>query len=283
MRHAEPRTERGAKAARVTAMCLLVLAGCVLGFRGKAGFQGVHEIAGIDEIRIRLPDTPVDIVGCVAVAEDPELCPEQLSYRGVWSSIGGSANDAEANAARPSLQFVREAGFAELSAVVPLAVAGLVDLEIETMTLPGDRDLQVVGGLGDVSVDGVSATVSVVVDVGDVEVRGGDEGVAVTTGQGAISVVTAGHADLRTSRGAVEVEQRSGARDLFVDTGVGDITVTLLSDADVELTVRAPGTIRVDTPQITAVTRGEFNRRLGTGSVRIELTTDAGAVWVHVL
>lgn len=270
------------------AVALLVVASCVLGFRGKAAFRGEHDLTGIQEVRITLPDTPIDVVACTPVpeaddeetGEDP-LCPEALAYRGIWDSIAGTAQDAEDNAAEPTLQLVRERGFAALSAIIPLSVSGLVDLDLETITLPGDRDLRVNGGVGDIAIEGVSATVTVVAEFGDVQVIGGDEGVAVNTGEGDITVVTAGHADLRTEFGRVQVEQQVGARDLTVVTGDGDIRVTLASDADVELTIEAPGTIEVRTPQVTAVTDGSFARRLGAGSVRITLTTDRGGVVVQ--
>jgi len=269
------------RATSVAACAALSISACVLGFRGKAAFTADHDLSGVEEVEITLPDTPIDILGCTAVEDDPEACPELLSYRGVWSSLGGTSNKAESNAAEPTVQLVREGGLAALSTVVPLSIAGLVDLEMGTMTMPGDRDVQVYGGVGDVSVDGMLSTVTVVVDVGDVEVRGANDGLAVNTEHGNILVFTGGHADLRTQWGSVDVEQLGGARDLFVETENGDITVTLTDDADVSFTIRAPGTIRIDTPQVTAVTDGSFERTLGTGSVSIELTTDAGGVVVR--
>jgi len=264
------------------ALGLLAAGACVIGFRGKAAVSGEHDLVGIDEVRIELPDTPVDVVACTPIDPesdgDPALCPETLAYRAVWSSTAGTAKDAEDNAAKPSIAVAREDGFLRMGAIVPISVAGLVDLELETIELPADRDLHIAGGVGDIAIDGPAATVTVEIDVGDVDVIGGDEGLAVNTGQGAIEVVTAGHADLRTGRGSVVVEQTVGSRDLLVHTAEGNIDVTLAGDVDVDLVVRATGSIRVDTPQITTITRRTFERRVGTGAVTIELVTGRGSV-----
>lgn len=264
---------------------LLALGACVIGFRGKAAIRGEHDLVGIEEVRIELPDTPIDVVACTAVPDEPEdavpICPETLSYRAVWSSTAGTAKDAEDTAAKPTIQVAREDGFALMTAVVPISVAGLVDLEMETIELPADRDLHIEGGVGDVAIDGPAATVTVSIEVGDVSVIGGDAGLAVATGLGAIEVVTAGHADLRTDRGPVRVEQTVGSRDLQVHTGDGNIEVTLADDADVDLVVRATGSIRVDTPQITTITERSLQRRVGTGSVTVELVTGRGSVEIH--
>ena len=259
----------------------LLLGACVVGYRGKAAFSGEHEIGGVEEVRITMPDTPIDIVTCTAVAEDPTLCPETLSYRGIWHSIAGTASHAEDTAATPTLQLTRDQGFATLEALVPLSVAGLVDLEMGTIRLPDDRDLQIVGGVGDVFIDGPRASVTVDIEVGDVEILGGDAGVAVRTDLGDVVLLTAGHADIRTRRGRVDVEQTGGVTDLLVQTGEGDITVTIQNDADVEFSIRTPGRIVVNTPQVTTVARGSFERRVGTGAVRITLSTDRGDVVVR--
>ena len=265
----------------LAATWIVGLGACVIGYRGKAAISGEHDLVGIEEVRIELPDTPVDLVACTPVEDDPDICPETLSYRAVWSSVAGTSKDAEDNAAKPTIQVAREDGFALITAVVPISVAGLVDLEMETIELPGDRDLQIVGGVGDVAIDGPAATVTVSIDVGDVDVIGGDEGLAVNTEQGSIEVLTAGHADLRTGRGTVVVEQTVGSRDLLVHTGDGNIDVTLAGDADVDLVVRSTGSIRVDTPQITTITERSFERQVGTGTVTIELVTRRGSVEVR--
>lgn len=262
-------------------LSLGVAAACVAGFRGKAAFSGEHDLTGVREVRISLPDTPIDVVACTPVEDDAAVCPETLSYRGIWDSVSGTARGAEDTASTPNLRLTREDGFAALSAIVPLSVAGLVDLEMGTLSLPADRDLQVFGGVGDVLVDGTRATVVVDVEVGDVEVRGGDEGLAVTTELGEVVVTTAGHADLRTGRGSVDIEQTGGAQDLLVETGDGDIIVTLADDGDVDFVIEAPGRISVNTPQVTSVTQGSFARRLGQGTVQITLRTDRGAVLVR--
>jgi DUF4097 and DUF4098 domain-containing protein YvlB len=213
-------------------------------------------------------------------AEAPDLCPPTLRYDGVWMSTGGTNEDARRNASRPILELRRDDAFARLAAVVPLEVAGLVELEMGDIRLPGDRDVALITTLGDVEVEGVHASIAVEVDIGDVTIRGGDEGVGVNLGVGSIDVETPGHADLRVDTGDVRVVQTAGGQDLFVSVGSGSIDVELGSDADLELEIRAPGTIRVQTDTVNAITTGSPSRRTGAAQHRIELHTTSGDVTV---
>lgn len=257
----------------------LLLAGCALGFRGEAAFEGEHDLAGTQELRIELPDTPLTVVACAA--DQPDTCPTSLRYDGVWLSVSGSRQGARDDAAAPTLVFERDEGFALLRAQVPLAVDGGLDLEMGTLELPDDRDLDLRTGLGNVSVHGTVASVVIDLGVGDVEVRGADGGLGVRTGLGDLDIVTPGHAELHTDHGHVQVEQSGSPRDLRVRTGLGDITVTLASDADIDLEVTTAGRITVVTPSITTVTSGRLARRNGNGSIRIELSSPRGDIEVH--
>lgn len=257
----------------------LVLCGCALGFRGEAAFVGEHDLAGTDELRIELPDTPLTVVACAA--DVPETCPPSLHYDGTWVSIAGSRQDARQSAATPTMVFERDEGFATLRAEVPLHVDGLVDLELGPLSLPDDRDLDLRTGVGDVSVRGTEASVVIDVDVGDVEVRGADGGLAVRTGLGDLDVITPGHAELQTGGGDVLAEQSGASRDLRVRTDGGSITVTLASDADIDLEIQTAGRITVRTPSITVLTSGTLQRRNGNGSIRIELVSPRGDIEVR--
>ncbi len=257
----------------------LLLVGCVVGFRGEAVFEGDHDLSTVDAVRLALPSTPVLVAACRA--DMPSLCPQRLSYGGRWRSVGGTEDDAAAHARAPLLVFEQVGDFAELRAEIPLEVRGLVDLQMDEIVLPDDRDLEIRTGTGDVEVFGMRGAVVVDVDVGEVEVSGAEEGVAVRVDLGSIRVVTGGHVDLRTGSGDVEVIHTAGARDTFVRSGAGDVHLELGDDLDVDLHIRAPGTIRVRTPAITTITTGHFDRRTGTGMVRIELVTEAGDVLVE--
>jgi DUF4097 and DUF4098 domain-containing protein YvlB len=136
--------------------------------------------------------------------------------------------------------------------------------------------------VGDVEVVGVVASVAIEVDVGDVVVYGADAGLGVHTGQGSIEVESAGAVDVESGRGAIEVTQTDFGRELRARTGSGDIRVHLASDGDLDLVVHASGTIRVTTDAITTVTEGHFERRTGSGGVRIELRTESGDVEVDL-
>jgi hypothetical protein len=260
-------------------LALVLLAGCVLGFRGEAAFTGEHALDDTQELRIELPDTPLTVVACAAA--DPETCPASLRYEGTWLAVAGSRKDARADAATPTLVFERDAGFATLRAEIPLAVDGTLDLEMGTLQLPDDRDLDLRTGLGDVSVLGTEASVVIDVGVGDIEVRGADGGLAARTGLGDLDVVTRGHAELHTDDGLVQVEQSGAPRDLRVRTELGDITVTLASDADIDLEIHTRGRITVRTPSITSVTSGRLARRNGNGSIRVELSSSRGDIEVR--
>ncbi len=257
----------------------ILLVGCVIGYRGEAEFAGEHDLAGTDELRVALPDTPLTIQACQA--DEPDTCPALLRYDGAWVSVAGSRADARRLASRPTLRFTRDEGFASLGAELPLSVDGLVDLQMSTITLPDDRDLDLRTGVGDVTVRGVEATVVIDVEVGAVEVFGADAGLAVRTGQGAITVETAGHAELRTAEGDVRVTQTGAARDLLVDTEGGAIEVTLATDADIDLEINTRGRIVVRTPSITTVTEGHFARQNGNRSMRVRLSTPRGDVSVN--
>lgn len=257
----------------------LLLTGCALGFRGEAEIVGTHDLRNTTELRIELPDTPLSIEACAA--DVPQTCPETLDYDGVWLSVAGSRADARDQAATPTLRFERDEGFATLRAEVPLAVQGLVDLEMGELRLPDDRHLDLRTGVGDVSVLGVEASVVVDVEVGDVTIRGADGGLAVRTGQGTIDVRTPGHAELRTGSGHVTIEQTGSARDLLVHTEEGDIVVTLASDADLDLEIDTSGRISVRTPSITTVTSDHFARINGNGSARVRLISPRGDVQVR--
>jgi hypothetical protein len=249
---------------------------CVVGARARAPFSATHDLSDVAELRIDLPSTPITVTACNA--DVPEVCPQTLVYTGSWVSTGGTRSDARAHAERPSVVFERAAGFGELRAMVPTSVAGLVELELEEVIVPSDRDLDLRTTLGDVVVFGTVAAVSVDIDIGDVEIRGGDGGVGIRLNRGQVAVTTAGHVDVRSGRGSIEVVQTAGARDVYVDVDAGDVRLEVGDDANLDLTVEAGDDILVRTPSIRAVTSGNFSRRTGTASVRIEIHTGAGDV-----
>ena len=257
-------------------LATLALAGCVIGVRGEAVFVAEHDIPEIDEVMIDLPSTPLTVLGCNPSVRD--TCPASIRYDGVWMSTAGTQTDASFNATVPFLELVRDEGFARLRAEVPLSVAGLVELEMGDVHLPGDRDVHLITTLGDIEVAGVTASVTVEVDTGEITIRGGDEGVGVALGQGRVDVETPGHADIRVETGSVALFQTGGAQDIFISTGSGNVTVELNDDMDLDVDISAPGTIRVQTDAINTVTRGSFQRRTGTAAFALTLRTADGDV-----
>jgi hypothetical protein len=246
---------------------LVFAAACVLGYRGEAQLDLRHELDGIVAVRIDLPSTPLEIVGCDAAA--PAACAEVLALAGRVHATGGTAKDARAHAEKLTLVLESVDGLLSLRADVPLAVRGLVELEIDRIELPGDRDVDVRTGLGDVSVVGMRGAVAIDVDTGNVDVEDGDGGVAVRLGIGDIDARTRGDLDLVVETGDVAIVQTGDARDVHVTTDAGDVTLELADDADLDLDVRADGTIRVTTGTVVAIAEGELVRVVGEGSTQI--------------
>ncbi|MBC8071804.1 MAG: hypothetical protein IAG13_25990 [Deltaproteobacteria bacterium] len=257
---------------RQSAIGLLGLAACVLGWRGEASIAGVHDLDGIVSVRIDLPSTPLSVVAC-----DPEAltgCPAQLRYAGRFLSTGGSARDAENHAQQAALRFDRDAGLGSLHAELPLAVRGLVELEIEEIELPSDRDIELVTDRGDVEVFGARRSVAVRTETGDVTIDGGDAGVAVDVDDGDVYVRSPGDVDLFGEQGAISMVQTGAPRRVHIRTGHGGVRLELAASTDLDLDVRADGEIRVTTAALVVRTEDRLRRTTGAGS--IEVTIDAG-------
>ncbi|HET6584371.1 MAG TPA: DUF4097 family beta strand repeat-containing protein [Nannocystaceae bacterium] len=248
---------------------LVCACACVLGYRGEAMLDASWDVAGVVAVRIDLPSTPIEIVACDVAA--PVACPETLAVVGRVLSTGGTAKEARAHAEDLALLFEREDGLASLRAEIPLAARGLVELEIERIDVPGDRDLDVRTSLGDVSVVGARGAVSVDVDTGDVAIEDGDGGVAVRLRHGRIDAATPGDADLVCEAGDVALVQTGDARDAYVRAAAGDVRIELADDAALDLDLHAGGTIRVTTTTIVSVTDGELVREVGEGTTRVEV------------
>jgi len=254
------------RAARTLAL-VLVGAACVLGYRGEAQLDVRHDLAGIVAVRIDLPSTPLEIVGCDAAA--PAACPEVLALAGRVHATGGTANEARTHAERLALVFESTGALLSLHADVPLSVRGLVELEIERIELPGDRDLDVRTDLGDVTVVGTRGAVAIDVEVGNVVVEDGDGGVAVRIGWGELDAQTPGDVDVVIETGDVAIVQTGDARDVHVISDAGDVTIELADDANLDLDIRAEGTIRVTTDTVVAIASRELVREVGEGSTHV--------------
>lgn len=261
------RTARSGRARDL--ITLLCASACVLGYRGEAMLAASWDLAGVIAVRIDLPSTPIEIVACDVAA--PVACPETLALGGRVLSTGGTAKEARSHAEELGLLFERDGGLASLRAEVPLDVRGLVDLEIERIALPGDRDLDVRTSLGDVAIVGARGAVAVDVDTGDVAIEDGDGGVAVRLGRGRIDVATRGDVDLRDEAGDVELVQTGDARDVYIRADAGNVRIELADDADLDLDLTAGGTIRVTTETVVSITGGELRREVGEATTRIEV------------
>lgn len=268
------RVAMGCAAIVATVSCV----SCVVAARGEAAFSGSHQLSSaVQQLQVDLGDSPLEIQACDA--DVPATCPGELRYDGVWRAVGGTPKDARSNAGAAAIVFEQSDSLASLAAATPTSLLDLVDLEFGTLRLPGDLHLDIRTGLGDIEVYGVRASVTASAQVGDVVIEGGDAGLAVRTGLGDVVVETAGHADLRTRVGDIEVVQ-SAARSLTAVADRGHIRVVLADDANIDLEIRAAGTIRVHTGAIETITSGSFQRRTGSGATIIVLFSDKGDVTV---
>jgi hypothetical protein len=264
---------------------MLILAGvfgsgCVIGYLGEVTVSGSEDLEGIRSVLVDLPDTPLPVI---ASAVGPEGA--HLGYRARWHSVGGTRKDAEDNTLEPKLDFQEVDEFARLTAAVPVELEDLLDLEMESIELPADRDLELVTGVGDVEVTGLEGGLFVDVSVGDVRVdcgigdeRCGRGGVAVETGRGRIKVYTRGNADLYSGGGSVELYQQGASqRDVYIYTGSGDVVVELASDANLDLEAWGH-TIFVSTDTIDTIAHGYVRREVGNGTHRVAVATGGGDV-----
>jgi hypothetical protein len=255
----------------VRRLCIAMIgvAACVLGWRGEAELSGAHDIAGVKTVHVELPSTPLAVVACVPEALPG--CPEQLRWRGRVLSTGGSASDAKRHAEQVDLVFEQMGALALLRADIPLVVRGLVEIEIERIEVPDDRDLELVTDRGDLDVLGTVGSITAETGVGNVSIEGGDAGVAVLVGEGDVDVSSAGDVDVHVDEGAVSLVQVGAPRNVAITTGEGSVRVELAGSADLDLDVRADGEIRVTTDTIVALTKHELRRRTGSGEVVISI------------
>jgi len=252
------------------------LTGCIVGQRGVVEFSAEFPLFDVQAVRLDLPDTPMTVRG------DPLA--DKLELAGYWFSVGGTAAIAEANASEPSLAFARESGFAELSAIVPVDLRELVDLEVGEITVPETLDVEVVTGLGNIEVTHVIGNVSVDIETGNIEIFGGNEGVAAQTLFGDVEVRSPGAIDAYTGEGEVSVAQTGiGGNAIFAESRRGNIRVELLADANLALDIHASGDIRVQTSTVSTISTGMFHREVGNATVDVELHAPAGSVTVVLI
>lgn len=262
------------RAARLRGACVagLLVAACTLGVRARGAFRSEVDLAGAHAVMLDLPSTPIVVRGCDG--QVAESCPDALAIEGQWHATGASKRAAERNAETPSLEVRRHEGLVRVSADIPLEVAGLVDLALESASLPSDVDLEVRTSLGDVEVRDMSGSVLVDVEVGDVDVRGSMRSTGVRVEDGQVRIEGSGAVDVRAEQGGVRVEQTAGAANAVIDAPEGDVVLLLGDDLDMDLRIETPGRIRVQTDAFAASTRGLYRARSGTGTHTVEI--DAG-------
>jgi len=253
-------------------LALALLSACTLGVRAEGAFEAEFELEDTRAVVLDLPSTPVSVRACDGSV--PESCPNALLLSGHWSAVGASGAKARENATRPAILFDAHEGLARVSADIPLDVEGLVDLTLNDAMMPAALDLEVRTSLGDVDVQGIEGSVLVDTAIGDVSVRGPMRSTGVRVEEGQVHVEGPGAVDVWADDGGVRIEQTAGAAQTHVVAPGGAVELLLGDDADVDLWVRTPGRIRVQTDAFSAVSQGLYRARSGTGATQIEI--DAG-------
>jgi hypothetical protein len=259
----------------VAVLAAMSLGACVFGYRGEVVITATYPVTDLQAVGVDLGPTPLTIVG--------DLLAPGLELSGAWHSIGGNAAGARDVAATPTLEWSVDGYFGELRAVVPLKAEGQVDFELDELRLPPDLDIELRSALGDVDVTAVEGNISADIDVGNVHIDGGAGGIAVRTGAGNLEIVSTGNIDASTGRGGAKIWQDgAGGNDVVVRVVRGDIEIRLRSDANLDLVLRG-GEIRVQTGTVSTVSRGEFSRQVGAGSVKIWADALGGDIHVSLL
>lgn len=250
-------------------VAVALLGACTLGVRARGAFVLEHPLEGASAVIIDLPSTPVAVRGCDGAV--PESCPDALQVAGWWHAVGGTSAQARRTAERPALSFTAHEGLVRVDADIPLEVEGLVDLELDEVTMPDEIDLEVRSGLGDVQLRALAGSVLVDAEVGDVDVRGPMRSTGIRVGEGQVVFEGAGPLDVRVQHGGVRAEQTAGAAQARIVAPAGDVELMLGDDADVDLTIESAGRIRVQTDAFSAATTGLYRARSGTGATRVEI------------
>lgn len=260
------------KSPRLLALTLACATGCIVGQRGAVEFSAEYPLSEIQALRVALPDTPLSVRG------DPLA--DKLTLNGYWFSVGGTATVAQEHAEVPEFDYDREGGFARLTAVIPIDLRDLIDLEIGEITVPDALDVELLTGLGNVEVTHITGNVSVDVDAGHIEIDGGDEGVAARARIGNVAIRSPGVMDAVSGEGSIVLVQSGvGGNSVYADAGQGDVRIELTSDANLNLDLHATGDIRVQTSTVSTVSYGSFRREVGNGSVDVHVTA-AGNITV---
>ncbi|MCA9687324.1 MAG: hypothetical protein KC457_34505, partial [Myxococcales bacterium] len=145
-------SRRLAPHAHVSILALATIAGCVFGFRGEVEFAGDASLAGIDTVQLHLPATELTLVG------DPLR--STIDWRGTWSTLGGSANDALAGGNRADLRWERWEQIGRLSADLSPDLRDITSLDELTVESASDRAHEIVG-TGDVFITGIDDYIAV--------------------------------------------------------------------------------------------------------------------------
>lgn len=269
------------------------LAGCAFGFRAMVEFDGSAGLDGVGTVILDLPDTDVTV--------NPTGT-EAVTWRGRWTSFGGSEKEAEKAAESPRLVFDTDTGnyagnrVVRLTEDIPLVLDGLVELELESVELPRTVALEIRVPRGDVSVRrsgaiGVSdiAPAIIEVDEGDVSVTVAAD-VTVRSGVGAVDVEAGGSVRILNRRGAVYLRHggivaeggSTPTPEIEIVSRRGDVDVHLADDDYAGMRFDLEGReIRVDTPMATTVASGAWSSVVGDGSLRVTVRARGGDVLIR--
>jgi hypothetical protein len=259
----------GNQAMRLALLGLVALGGCIVNVRGFSEFERSEGAQGISALVVELPRSGVSIVG----ARESEI-----RWRGRWWALGPSAAEAQNNADAASWRLEIDLPVARLAASIPLAIEGLVEVELDRLSVPEGVDVTVLTESGDVEATGLRGHFAAVVESGDLQadVEGS---VSADIGDGEVDVQAGSHVDIRSDGGDVRVAI-DAVGDVIISAETGDVEVHLADDRDLDVLITAGGRIEVDTAQVAHVGERELRRAVGDADVRLWIEAPGGSVRV---
>jgi hypothetical protein len=271
-RSRQPLANRAAPLGVLGMLGVFGMAACVFGFRGEVDFANEASLAGLETVQLVLPPTELVLTGDAARTF--------VDWQGTWLSLGGSSNEALANADGAELRWETWEEVGRLSAVLPLEIRDITSLDHLDVQSASYLAHEVVGA-GDVFVSGIDAYVSVELDGGNVEILGGTEQLRVWTAQGDVELTTSAAVDVYSGVGRVLVKAEVG-RDIEIET-TGRVRVELAEVTNLDIDIDGAGQIVVELDTADHVGAGRYRRAIGPATNLLQIRPHGGRVELAML
>lgn len=254
----------------------LLLTSCVFAQGEPVEFDERVALDGVDTVRVQLPDTEVRVGGVVT----EEGATPELHWAGRWIGYGGTSDVARDHASAVFLEAQRVGRTVRLSPRIPAEAQGLVGLELDGIEMPAEADLELRAAIGPIRVEDISGAVSITTTGGDVEATTTGPGLDVYTDAGFVEATSVGYLEVYSGFGNLVLEQLGPEEDVLARTDVGSIDLVVPADGKFSYQIEARE-IRVDTPLVTTVTTGFYERQTDVDGPLIHLAAPNGEVVVR--